>query len=153
MPTVNDLGESKYLKKEDCEPPVVVTIVSYDNVNVEKEGKPAKMKFTLHFKGVSRQLPLDKDTGQEKPMVLNKTNGNRIAKITGTPDFDGWIGKQIELFHDEMVEFGGELVGGIRARPVTPQGRQIADLPETDGPPTDSSGAGAAAAQDEEIPF
>ena len=38
----------------------------------------------------------------------------------------------VDKFHDEMVEFGGELVGGIRARPVTAQGRQIADLPQTD---------------------
>ena len=122
MPNVNDLGESKYLKKEDVDPAVVATIESYENVNIEKDNKPPKYKYVLKF------------TELEKPLVLNKTNGNRIAKITGSTDFDGWIGKQIELFHDEMVEFGGELVGGIRARPVSGQADPTNKPPQDDIP-------------------
>ncbi len=117
MPNVNDLGESKYLKKEDVDPAVVATIESYDHVNVEKDGKPPKMKYVFKFSGL------------DKPLVLNKTNGNRVAKITGSPDFNDWLGKTVELYNDEMVEFGGELVGGIRIRPAQGQAAQSQAAP------------------------
>ncbi len=115
MPNVNDLSESKYLKKEDVDPPILAEITGYEQVNVEKDGKPPKWRYILKMKGISKQLPLNKEN-EEKPMVLNKTNGNRVARITGTGDFDGWIGHQVVLYNDPDVEFGGELVGGIRIR-------------------------------------
>lgn len=104
MPTINDLGESKYLKKEDVESDKLVTIVSYDKVDLSRDNEPTKIRWVLNFKEL------------DKPLVLNKTNGNRIAKITGQSDFDDWIGERIVLYNDEMVEFGGKLVGGIRVR-------------------------------------
>ncbi len=109
MPNVNDLGESKYLKKEDVDPPVVVTIESWEKVNVARDNDKAEMKYTLTFAEL------------DKPLVLNKTNGNRIARITGEGEFDAWIGKKVELFNDEDVEFGGKLVGGIRVRKISGQ--------------------------------
>lgn len=105
MPNVNDLGESKHLKTSDFPEPVVATITGYDRQNVAKDNEPVAMKYTLSFKEL------------DKPMTLNKTNGNRIAKILGNGDFDSWIGKQVEIYHDPMVEFKGEIVGGIRVRP------------------------------------
>ena len=105
MPNVNDLGESKYLKKEDVDPAVIATIEGYENVNVARDNDPPSMRWALKLSGL-------------KPMILNKTNGNRIAKITGSGDFDGWVGKRIELYNDEFVEFAGKITGGIRVRPV-----------------------------------
>jgi hypothetical protein len=141
MPNVNDLGESKHLKTGDLPEPVAVTIMGYDRQNVAKENEPPAMKYVLKLRGDSKKLPTDKD-GNEKPMTLNKTNGNRIAKITGEGDFDKWIGKQVEIYHDPMVEFKGEIVGGIRVRPVSGQAQpEAVQVYET------------AKAVDEEIPF
>ena len=103
MPNVNDLKDSKFLTKEDCEPDVlIVTIVGWDNVDVSLESGPPKMKYTLNFKEV------------DKPLVLNNTNGQRIAALTGKDEFDDWIGSKITLFNDRSVSFGGKLTGGIR---------------------------------------
>ena len=129
MPNVNDLSESKYLKKEDVDPAVLAEITGYEKVNVEKEGKPPKWKYVLELRGISKQLPLTRE-GKEKPLVLNKTNGNRVAHITGTSDFDGWIGKEVVLFNDPMVEFGGDLVGGVRIRAKQEAGTQGGVTPE-----------------------
>lgn len=102
MPNINDLKDSKYLTKEDADPAITVTIAGYDYVDVSLESQPTKMKYILRFNEVG------------KPLVLNNTNGQRIAVITGREDFDDWIGVKITLFNDKMVSFGGKAVGGIR---------------------------------------
>lgn len=124
---VNDLKNSNFLKKEDVDPPVLVSIKSVNQENVAKEGAPPDKKWCLHFEEL------------EKPMVLNSTNGQLIAKITGSDDSDGWIGKHIVLFHDPNVSFGGKLVGGIRVRAP----KAGAKIPEKKIPE----------AEDDEIPF
>lgn len=73
------------------------------------------MRWALHF----REL--------DKPMILNSTNGQIIAKITGSEESDDWDGKQIVLYHDPNVSFGGKLVGGIRVR--APKGAYKAPAP------------------------
>ena len=52
----------------------------------------------------------------EKGMVLNKTNLKRIAHVTGSDETDDWTGKQVVIYTDPDVEFGGEIVGGLRIR-------------------------------------
>jgi hypothetical protein len=112
MANVHDLKDSKFLTKEDTDPAVEVTIAGWDNVDVSLESQPTKMKYVLMFKEV------------EKPLVLNNTNGQRIAAMTGKDDFDDWIGFKITLFNDKSVSFGGKLTGGIRVlmpQPNAPQ--------------------------------
>lgn len=104
MPNVNDLKNSKFLAKEDVEPDALVTIKNYEEMDVSLEKEPTKMKWVLYFKEL------------DKPMVLNKTNGMLLAAITGSEEFDDWIGKQIILFNDKSVMFAGEFTGGIRIR-------------------------------------
>ena len=104
MPTVSDLKSSKYLTKEDVTPPVTLTITGYKEVNVAMENQAPDMKWALTFKEI------------EKPMVLNQTNGNLIAGITESEDFDDWIGKKIVLFNDKSIVFAGKVTGGIRVR-------------------------------------
>lgn len=101
---INKLKESKYLSKEDCSPPLILTISGLSNTNMAKEGEPEENKYILHF------------SENVKPMVLNITNGKLIAHVTGEEDTDNWIGKKITLFHDRTVPFGAELVGGIRVQ-------------------------------------
>ena len=104
MPNISVLKNSNFIKKEDCDPPALVTIDRVSEENVAKEGAPQEMKWCLHFREV------------DKPMVLNSTNGQIIAQIVGSPETDNWAGHRIVLYHDPSVSFGGKLVGGIRVR-------------------------------------
>jgi len=119
MPKVSDLKQSKYLTKEDCTPAILVIIGGYEQVNVAMENQAPDMKWALTFHdGV-------------KPLVLNQTNGQVISVITGSDDFDDWIGHKIVLYNDPTIMFGGKMTGGIRVR--TPKG-QAAPPPEDDCP-------------------
>jgi hypothetical protein len=104
MPHINELKSSNFLQKSDCGNGILVTISHVDQQNVAKEGAPVELKWCLHFKE------------QDKPMVLNSTNGQLIAKITGQDDTDNWAGYQIVLFNDPGISFQGKLTGGIRVR-------------------------------------
>jgi hypothetical protein len=84
--------------------PKLVTILSWSQENVAKEGADPEMKYVLNFNEI------------EKPMVLNTTNGQSIEDITGSDDLDDWAGKQIVLFNDPTIFFGGQRTGGIRVR-------------------------------------
>ena len=142
MPNVSDLSNSNYVKKEDCEPPVQVTIAGYEQVNVAMDNQPKDMKWILKF-------------SQEniKPLVLNQVNGQLIAQIVQdvygvhnmSGDFDNWIGKNIELYNDKTVMFQGKLVGGVRVRPCS---GQAAARPPIEDPRDFSNGN-----PDEDIPY
>jgi hypothetical protein len=103
-PNVNDLKDSRFLAKCDVEPDILVTITGYEETNVALESQAPEMKWTLRFK----ELP--------KPLVLNSTNGQLIQAITGSGDFDDWIGKQVVLYNDKTVSFAGKITGGIRIK-------------------------------------
>jgi hypothetical protein len=42
-----------------------------------------------------------------KPMILNKTNKESIAKATGEDFIEDWAGHQIQLFYATVSAFGG----------------------------------------------
>jgi hypothetical protein len=121
MPNVNDLKSSKFLTKHDVEPPILVTIKSYESLNVAMESQSEEVKWCLNFNEV------------DKPLVLNMTNGQLISAIIGSGDFDHWIGKEIVLYNDRTVMFAGKLTGGIRVR--AKKGGQV--NPEHNPPVTD----------------
>ena len=104
MPTTDDLSNSNYVRKGDIGKGKLWTIKSWEKLNVAKQGEKPDMRYCIWFEEF------------DKPMTLNKTNGNLIAKVCGSADFDNWIGHQVVLYVDEMVEFGGNIVGGIRIR-------------------------------------
>lgn len=110
---VHSLKESKYLKKEDCLKPILVTITGSEEVNLAMDGKPADLKWTLTFKET------------EKPLVVNSTNGQILAAIFGSDESDDWIGKKIVLYNDPNITFQGKLVGGIRVR--APKGQAASE--------------------------
>jgi len=111
MASVNDLRSSKFLTKEDCGNGILVTIKSVEKDNVAMDGDDPQYKYTLHF----AQQGL-------KPMVLNMTNGQIIAQITGhAEDIEQhWLGWNLVLYHEPNISFGGKLVGGIRVRSPKP---------------------------------
>jgi hypothetical protein len=101
---ISALRESKYLKKEDLPQPMLVTMADIKEINLAMEGGKPDMKYALYFEEL------------DKPMVLNSTNGQLIAKIVGSDETDDWAGKQIVLYHEPNISFQGRLVGGIRVR-------------------------------------
>ncbi len=104
MPSVNDLKQSKFLTRHDVGRGMLVTIRGYEQINVAKEGAGEELKYCLNFNET------------EKPLVLNSTNGQIIASITKSDDFDNWIGHKVVLYDEPNISFGGKLVGGIRVR-------------------------------------
>ena len=102
---ISELSESKYLKKDDVEPPIKVKITGISKENLARDNEPPEMKHVLSFM----------DT---KPLVLNMTNGQLIAMALGSEETDDWIGKEIVLYNDPSVSFAGKLTGGVRARGV-----------------------------------
>ena len=70
----------------------------------------------------------------DKPLVLNSTNGQIMQQITGSPESDDWTGAKVVLYHDPNVSFGGTLVGGVRIRaprkaPVPVTGKRAPAMP------------------------
>lgn len=119
MANLSDLKSSKFLKQSDVTPDVLVTIKSLFQENIAKEGAEEDLKWTIHFDEL------------DKPMVLNSTNGQLIAQITGiTENIEvGWIGKKVVLYVDKNVSFGGKLTGGIRVRAPRSAAEKKDELP------------------------
>ena len=90
---------SDYLKKEDCDPAILVTI---SGAEVEKIGEDDRI--IIHFKD------------NEKSLVANKTNLQLMAVFFGSSDTDDWKGKQVVCYNDKTVMYAGQVVGGVRVR-------------------------------------
>ena len=54
-----------------------------------------------------------------KPMILNKTNCERIEKLYGTPYIEDWAGKRV-IVMKTMTEFAGEKVDCLRIKMEMP---------------------------------
>ena len=100
---IDALLPSKYLKQSDVDGEVLVTVKDLKKVNVARDDEEADYKYVIGFKEY------------EKPMVLNATNIKRLGKALGD-DTDDWPGGQVVLYVDENIEFGGNVVGGLRIR-------------------------------------
>jgi hypothetical protein len=134
---IGQMMAGKYLKKEDCDPPMLATIERFEEENVAREDQPEDLKWVMYFEN------------NEKGLVMNTTNLQLAAKAFGTEETDDWIGKQIVLYHDPNVSFGGKLVGGIRVR--APKGKSKLEQskkspdPRPEPPPFDD--------MDSDVPF
>lgn len=112
---------SKFLKKEDVDPPKLVTIKAMRQANVAMDDQPEELKWTVLFKEL------------DKPMVLNSTNIQLLVKALGTDETDDWVGKQVVVYNDPNVSFAGKITGGVRIR--APK-KKTAEAPST--VPTDN---------------
>lgn len=102
---IGDMIESKYLKQADVDGELVVTVQGLKKVNVAREDEDPEYRWTVKF----QELP--------KPLIANVTNLKRLAKALGD-DTDDWIGKQVILYVDPDIEFGGNIVGGLRVKAI-----------------------------------
>ena len=120
MPNISQLKKSKFLTQNDCDPPILVTINGWEEKNVAQDGADPDERIVLTFDKV------------EKPLVLNSTNGQIIAAITGTGEIEDWTGTKIVLYREPNISFGGKLVGGIRVRAPKQGGTKPAAKPVDD---------------------
>jgi hypothetical protein len=92
---------SRFFKAEDVKDrPVIVTIAGVMTAQI---GQPPKEKQVMLFED------------SKKHLVVNSTNWDAIAEITGEDDSDLWPGHRIALV-PARVDFGGKKVDGIRVR-------------------------------------
>ena len=103
MPKVSEMITSKFLRKEDIEEDVMVTIRGVKQENVGRDDAP-ESRWVIYYK----EFP--------KGMVLNITS-IRVLESAYGDDSDNWIGKQCILYVDPSVSFQGRVVGGLRIRP------------------------------------
>ena len=104
---VNSLKVSKFLKQDDLQNDEhVVTIKGLTKKNVAKEGEPVEERWMIMFNEFA------------KPMVLNTTNGQLIAKFLRSEETDTWTGQKIGIYVDPSVAYAGKIVGGIRVKPA-----------------------------------
>lgn len=117
MPHIDEMKDSRFFGKGDLDgKPMLCTVEGVSKQNVAKKDAPEEMKWVLHIKE------------SEKPFVLNTTNRELVALAAGSKDTDDWEGKQIVIYHEPNISFGGKLVGGLRVR--APKGTK----PEADEP-------------------
>jgi hypothetical protein len=134
MPSIDDIFSGNTLKSEDIkgrEPKVTIKSVTPRAFN-QNDGKIAR-KLVIGFENTSKVL------------VCNKVNAGRIAFAHGK-DYSLWIGKQITLFVDPFVEFGGKIVPAIRVKPPVqeaPRSESPAPFADPDPmPPLDRNAGG-----------
>lgn len=88
---------SNYLKAADLNgkrPIVTITHVTSEDLGGDT-------KRAVHFKGT------------DKILILNRTNWNTIAEVTGQDDDENWTGHQVVLYATK-VDFQGKRTDAIR---------------------------------------
>ena len=116
MPKIGEMIESKYLKQSDVEDEREFTIRKIGKGNVAREDEPEDIKWMVAFEET------------KKPMVLNSTNIQLMAKACGSEDTDDWVGKKVTIYVDPNVSFGGKLVGGLRVKVAKPSKKPAGKL-------------------------
>lgn len=91
---------------------VVLTIKKIARADVKNERGTENLPV-IYFK--------EKVAGENKPMILNKTNSEIIAKLY-SPYLEKWIDKKIQLYVDEKIRAkGGGITSGLRIRDFIPK--------------------------------
>ena len=101
----------KYLSKDDFPTPTLVRIRLVTLEMVKSDRGPDEQKPVVYFKDPSN-ASLDLSRG----VILNVGNWEACEEITGEDDSDNWLNKQIVVYVDPDVTFGGKKVGGVRIR-------------------------------------
>lgn len=103
---------SKYLSKDDVgEDGMILTIKGFRMETLNNDDGDED-KVILYF------------AENVKPMVLNRTNSQLIAVATGAKNTGDARGKQIVVYNDPTVGFGGKIMGGLRIKKVSGAPRQ-----------------------------
>jgi len=77
-----------------------------------------------------------------KPLVLNSTNSKTVKSFANNSPFvEDWKNIVVELYIDENVKMKGEIVGGVRIRPVQPTTKQKPKFTEANFEKAKTAGA------------
>jgi hypothetical protein len=113
MSDLNDLNfdqlvpkNSKYLAKDDVGEDGMILTVRGVRMETLKTDEGDEDKVVLYF---------DEDV---KPMVLNRTNSQLLGVATGARNAGEAKGRQIVVYNDPTVGFGGKITGGLRIKKV-----------------------------------
>lgn len=111
---LNDAFPSKYLKADEDVTEEGLTLV-IKSVEIEDVGQQKEEKLVMAFRG------------QDKTLVVNKTNATTIAVLYGD-DTDDWVGKPITLYATD-TQYQGKPCRGIRVRSRKPSTPKPAPMP------------------------
>ena len=98
----NDVFPSKYLKAEDLDGDMQVTITHVSKESF-KSDKGDEVKPCAYF----NETP--------KGLIVNKTNWKLLVEATGEEDSDNWTGKKVTLTIVDVDAFG-DVVSAIRVK-------------------------------------
>jgi len=99
-------SNSKYLSKGDVgEDGLILTIKGF-RMETLKGDEGEEDKMVMHF------------VEDVKPMVVNRTNAQLIGIATGARNVGESKGKQIVVYNDPTVGFGGKVTGGLRIKRI-----------------------------------
>lgn len=135
MPTLDNIYGGNTLKAEEL-PPTFRAVLKIESVSVQEfdnrdeKGKTDR-KLVLRFEN------------KEKGLALNITNANMMAEVTGTRDYERWVGHHVMLYRT-MTDYAGRRVPAIRLDHPTAAPQQPAPPPP---PPP------ATVITDDDIPF
>jgi hypothetical protein len=96
-------------------------------------------KKTLTISKVSREVITGKEGKKEectivrwheneKPLILNATNGKMISKIVGSPYIEEWVDKRVVLGVEKVKAFG-EVLDAVRVKNEKPKQSQSTEPP------------------------
>lgn len=114
MAKVSEMIPSSYLKQSDFnEAGFIVTVSHLEKKNVAQADEAPEHKWIVYFNEF------------EKGLVLNSTNIQALAHACNSDDTDDWKGKEVIVYVDPNVGFGGKVTGGLRVKkyavPEAPQ--------------------------------
>lgn len=102
---ISQMVPSSFLKQSDFdENGLICTVDRLEQQNVARDDEPAENKWIVFFREF------------DKGMVLNTTNINLLAKACDSDDTDDWTGKEVVVYVDPNVGFGGKTTGGLRIK-------------------------------------
>ena len=108
----DDLKTSKYLAQKDVpDAGLDLTVAGFELVTMKDNQQ--KVVASWREPGV-------------KPMIVNATNRNRLTVLCKSSESRNMVGHRINVWCDPTVEMGGELVGGLRIRPCSVHGADVA---------------------------
>jgi hypothetical protein len=118
--------DSKYLKKDDVGDDGVILTIKGFKFETVKGDNGDEQKLIMYFEE------------EYNPMVINRTNAQLLASSTGASKSSEAVGKQIVVYNDATISFGGKVTGGIRIKklagaPKQANKRDLSDI-ESDVP-------------------
>jgi hypothetical protein len=118
---VNDMSfdqlvpsNSIYLSKDDVgEDGVILTVKGFKTETIKTDDGDED-KMVMYFEE------------DYKPMIVNRTNAQLIGIATGAQTVGEARGKQVIVYNDPTVGFGGKITGGIRIKKLAGSPKQAA---------------------------